>query len=131
MTAAKKGSQANSRPLSSATSAKGGKDVTKKKGRPSKPPRASWLRTDAPAADAATYSSPGPMVTKPASAPGQNTSAQDASSGPFDTNAQAPNTTLRERKPFDYLFAVQGFAVVTRDYDAAMRLRSLDDSFAA
>ncbi|KAF4132072.1 hypothetical protein GN958_ATG18742 [Phytophthora infestans] len=72
------------------------------------------------AADAATYSSPGPMVTKPASAPGQNTSAQDASSGPFDTSTQAPNATLRERKPIDYVFAVQGFAVDDdndEDYD--------------
>ncbi|KAF4142328.1 hypothetical protein GN958_ATG08504, partial [Phytophthora infestans] len=112
----KKGWQANARPLSSATRAKGGKDVTKKKGRPSKPPRASSLRIDAPA----TYSSPGPMVTKPASAPGQNTSAQDASSGPFDTSTQAPNATLRERKPIDYVFAVQGFAVDDdndKDYD--------------
>ncbi|KAF4136442.1 hypothetical protein GN958_ATG08076 [Phytophthora infestans] len=114
MTAAKKGRQANARPLRSATSAKGGKDVTKKKGRPSKPSRASSLRIDAPA----TYSSPGPMVTKRASAPGQNTS--DASSGPFDTSTQAPNATLRERKPIDYVFAVQGFAVDDdndEDYD--------------
>ncbi|KAF4134271.1 hypothetical protein GN958_ATG16571 [Phytophthora infestans] len=111
MTPAKKGWQANARPLSSATRAKGGKDVTKKKGRPSKPPHASSLRIDAPAADAATHSSPGPMITKPASAPGQDTSAQDASSGPFDTSTQAPNATLRERKPIDYMFAVQGFAV--------------------
>ncbi|KAF4136303.1 hypothetical protein GN958_ATG14475 [Phytophthora infestans] len=111
MTPAKKGWQANARPLSSATRAKGGKDVTKKKGRPSKPPHASSLRIDAPAADAATHSSPGPMITKPASAPGQDTSAQDASSGPFDTSTQAPNATLRERKPIDYVFAVQGFAV--------------------
>ncbi|KAF4149443.1 hypothetical protein GN958_ATG01415 [Phytophthora infestans] len=116
MTTAKKGWQANARPLSSATSAKGGKDVTKKKGRPSKSPRASSLRIDA----SATYSSPGPMVTKPASAPRQNTSDQDASSGPFDTSAQAPNATLRERKPIDYVFAVQGFAVDDdndEDYD--------------